>query len=100
VYEPGLCSDINANFGGLKTGRNPSGPASASVGHDGAGQVYGKSGSGVEFNSKKVSGNDVSYGADNLPGNQQTAHGGATLDKATGAGEGTFSGKAEEVYVY
>lgn len=90
-------SDISANFGGLKTGRSPSGPASASVGHDGSGAAYGKSGSGVDFNSKRTSGNAVSYGADNLPGNQQTANGGATLDKSTGAGQGTFSGKAEEV---
>ena len=91
-------SEINANFGGLKTGKNPRAPTSAVVGRDGSGGTSAKTAKGAEFNTKKASSTGVSYGADNLPSGR-TPNGGANFDKNTGVGGGTFTGKAERVYV-
>jgi hypothetical protein len=57
--------------------------------------VAGKTGKGVEFNSKKSSSTQVSYGADNMPGSTNTAFGGGNF--ANGAGGATFTGKKEQV---
>jgi hypothetical protein len=93
-----ISSEINANFGGVKTGKNPRGPGSATVGRDGAGGASAKTVKGAEFNTKKTSSTAVSYGADNIPSGR-TPNGGANFDKSTGVGGGTFTGKAERVYV-
>jgi hypothetical protein len=93
--QTGQKGDIQANFGGLPTAKNPAGPSSATVGHTGTGEVSGKTGRGIEFNSKKASSSQVSYGADNLPNSPNTAFGGGNF--ANGAGGATFTGAKEQV---